>query len=227
MLRARETASGTGPQNGKSQMTLKSVALLCALAALSCARGRTQRSQTPRPLGGAVDVSHDWYPPVLVAFGATEYPWPWQARHRPHNGVDFAASAKEESVVAIADGVVTVVGGTLGGQRVVWIFHPQLERLAQYHHLANVLVSVGDHVRRGHPIANMWLPSNTPWVMHVHLMICRTNCSDLGWEDPMQYLHCSAVATPHEAVFPLSCTHQRLVQTHDSAGSQNVDGVIE
>src|SRR5690606_2518910 len=78
---------------------------------------------------------------------------PFTGRKQQHFGMDFAARRGTE-VVAVADGVVTWTGPRGGYGKLVEIDHGN-GRVTRYGHNSEVLVHVGQVVRRGERIAKL------------------------------------------------------------------------
>ncbi|HEU4620397.1 MAG TPA: M23 family metallopeptidase [Gammaproteobacteria bacterium] len=78
---------------------------------------------------------------------------PFTGRKQQHSGMDFAARRGTE-VVAVASGIVTWTGPRGGYGQLVEIDHGN-GRVTRYGHNAEVLVRVGQIVRRGQPIARL------------------------------------------------------------------------
>ena len=100
-------------------------------------------------------------PTILVRFGATKYPPPWEWIHRPHRGVDFAVG-EDGSVIAMAEGAVVLVGGVDAAEvgREVLIDHPSIGQWVAYGHLASIAVATGDVVHRGQVIGTAVRPGH-------------------------------------------------------------------
>jgi murein DD-endopeptidase MepM/ murein hydrolase activator NlpD len=77
---------------------------------------------------------------------------PFNGHEANHRGLDFAGALGSE-VLAVADGVVTRVENVVGYGNLVEITHG--EYVTRYAHNQKALVSVGDRVNRGQPIALM------------------------------------------------------------------------
>jgi murein DD-endopeptidase MepM/ murein hydrolase activator NlpD len=88
-----------------------------------------------------------------VSSGFGERIDPFTGRKQQHFGMDFAAR-RGTQVVAVADGVVTWTGPRGGYGNLVEIDHGN-GRVTRYGHNAEVLVHVGQVVRRGQPIAKL------------------------------------------------------------------------
>lgn len=88
-----------------------------------------------------------------VSSGFGERIDPFTGRKQQHVGMDFAAR-RGTNVVAVADGVVTWTGPRGGYGRLIEIDHGN-GRVTRYGHNAEILVHIGQVVRRGQPIAKL------------------------------------------------------------------------
>jgi murein DD-endopeptidase MepM/ murein hydrolase activator NlpD len=159
-------------------------------------------------------------PRVLVPFGATTYPRPWEWVKAPHPGVDIEVD-EAGTVIAIADGtvvIVTDVSPTSVGVD-VYIEHPAIGYVVGYQHFATVAVREGDVVRRGqvlgaavrpgHSLGRVTGPAN--WIPHVHLEICPPSCgrrvlAPRPFMDPLPFItRCLSAARPGDVVWPVPC----------------------
>ena len=95
---------------------------------------------------GGRPVTSGW---ISSYFG--QRPDPFTGRTAYHRGVDFAGPAGAE-VVAVAAGVVTYTKERFGYGKVVEINHGN-GYVTRYAHNQRVLVSIGDTVQKGQPIA--------------------------------------------------------------------------
>ena len=95
---------------------------------------------------------------------------PFTGEEAIHKGVDFAGSAGDE-VVAVATGVVTWAGERTGFGKLVEISHGN-GFTTRYAHNQRSLVSVGDTVSRGEPIALMGSTGRSTGP-HVHFEVLR------------------------------------------------------
>lgn len=101
-------------------------------------------------------------------FGEREDPFSGEEAY--HKGVDFAGSAGA-NVVAVAAGVVTWAGNRTGYGNLVEINHGD-GYVTRYAHNQRTLVSVGDTVKRGDPIALMGSTGRSTGP-HVHFEVLR------------------------------------------------------
>ncbi len=95
---------------------------------------------------------------------------PFDGREAFHKGVDFAGTAGSK-VVAVAAGVVTWAGERSGFGKLVEINHGD-GYLTRYAHNERMLVSVGETVKRGEPIALMGSTGRSTGP-HVHFEVLR------------------------------------------------------
>jgi murein DD-endopeptidase MepM/ murein hydrolase activator NlpD len=98
-----------------------------------------------------------------------------------HKGVDFAGSAGSK-VVAVAAGVVTWAGERSGYGKLVEINHGD-GYLTRYAHNERMLVSVGQTVKRGEPVALMGSTGRSTGP-HVHFEVLRNGRQ----VDPLTYI---------------------------------------
>ncbi|MFN0248155.1 MAG: M23 family metallopeptidase [Kofleriaceae bacterium] len=139
-------------------------------------------------------------------------------RHRPvrngkfvsgHIGVDFLGRAGA-SVVAIGDGVVTVVFGDdadINHGSSVLVDHTSFlythYLMASYVHLEQVIVTEGQRVTRGQVIGRIW-GGGDQWPSHVHLTI--DTSGPVEDEDPLRFVRVPLrCARPQELVLPIEC----------------------
>ena len=95
---------------------------------------------------------------------------PFDGTEAFHRGVDFAGN-KGSSVVAVAAGIVTWVGDRSGFGKLVEINHGD-GYVTRYGHNERTLVSVGQTVKRGEPIALMGSTGRSTGP-HVHFEVLR------------------------------------------------------
>jgi len=95
---------------------------------------------------------------------------PFTGHEAFHKGIDFAGNAGEP-VVAVAAGVVTWAGNRLGYGTLVEINHGK-GYVTRYAHNERTLVSVGETVTRGQPIALMGSTGRSTGP-HVHFEVLR------------------------------------------------------
>jgi murein DD-endopeptidase MepM/ murein hydrolase activator NlpD len=153
-------------------------------------------------------------PTILVRFGATTYPPPWEAMRGRHMGVDFAVG-EDGAVIAMDDGTVVSVGGIDPAEvgRGVLIEHSSIGQWVDYGHLASVHVAAGEVVRRGQVIgtavrpghsAGAWV-SPAEWIPHVHVEVCPNPCRNRR-VDALQFRpRCLSEATDGDIVYPVRC----------------------
>jgi len=98
-----------------------------------------------------------------------------------HKGVDFAGTAGSK-VVAVAAGVVTWAGERAGFGKLVEINHGD-GYVTRYGHNERMLVSVGETVKRGEPIALMGSTGRSTGP-HVHFEVLRNGRQ----VDPLSYI---------------------------------------
>jgi peptidoglycan LD-endopeptidase LytH len=110
---------------------------------------------------------------------------PRDGGRRRHEGVDIFAK-QGTPVLAASSGVVTRVGESGLGGRVVWVWDPARSLLMYYAHLHEQLVSTGTRVRSGEPIGTVGNTGNartTP--PHLHFGIYRPGS---GAIDPQAFI---------------------------------------
>jgi murein DD-endopeptidase MepM/ murein hydrolase activator NlpD len=95
---------------------------------------------------------------------------PFDGREAFHKGVDFAGN-KGSSVVAVAAGVVTWAGERSGFGKLIEISHGD-GYVTRYGHAERTLVSVGQTVTRGQPVALMGSTGRSTGP-HVHFEVLR------------------------------------------------------
>jgi murein DD-endopeptidase MepM/ murein hydrolase activator NlpD len=95
---------------------------------------------------------------------------PFDGREAFHKGVDFAGTPGEK-VVAVAAGVVTWAGERSGFGKLIEINHGD-GYITRYAHNARTLVSVGQTVTRGEPVALMGSTGRSTGP-HVHFEVLR------------------------------------------------------
>ena len=98
-----------------------------------------------------------------------------------HKGVDFAGSAGSQ-VVAVAAGVVSWAGERTGYGKLVEINHGD-GYITRYAHNERMLVSVGETVKRGEPVALMGSTGRSTGP-HVHFEVLRNGRQ----VDPLSYI---------------------------------------
>lgn len=106
---------------------------------------------------------------------------PFTGKSAWHAGVDFAGKAKSD-VVAVAGGVVTYAGKRYGYGQMVEITHGD-GYVTRYGHHAEILVKVGDIVKRGDVIGRMG-SSGRATGPHVHFEVLKNG----KHVDPAQYV---------------------------------------
>ncbi|MGE0625288.1 MAG: M23 family metallopeptidase [Pseudomonadales bacterium] len=106
---------------------------------------------------------------------------PFTGKSAWHAGVDFAGKANSE-VIAVAGGVVTFAGKRSGYGRMVEITHGD-GYVTRYGHHSELLVSVGDIVKRGDVIGRMG-SSGRATGPHVHFEVLK----DGKHLDPARYV---------------------------------------
>ncbi len=116
-----------------------------AAAPKSSPKSSPKRAPSPR-LPGAAGPGHWW--PVAVRGEITTY---FSARHP---GIDIAAPAGTD-IRAIAAGVVAWAGWKDNGGGYVVVLRHADGMVSTYNHSRRVLVSVGQHVVGGEPIAEV------------------------------------------------------------------------
>jgi murein DD-endopeptidase MepM/ murein hydrolase activator NlpD len=105
---------------------------------------------------------------------------------RRHEGVDIFAPRGTPAVAAAA-GVITRVGDTKIGGRVVWLLDAATGQHLYYAHLDRQLVQAGQHVRPGDTLGLVGNTGNArTTVPHLHFGIYQ---SGRGAVDPWPYLH--------------------------------------
>ena len=92
----------------------------------------------------------DWPVEGRVVSGVGMRPSPWTGTEEFHSGLDIPKPVGTP-VHASGDGVVESVGEMGGNGRNIVLAHGQ-EITTQYAHLSKILVSEGEHVRKGQPI---------------------------------------------------------------------------
>ena len=95
---------------------------------------------------------------------------PFDGRETFHKGLDFAAAAGSK-VVAVAAGVVTWAGERSGFGKLIEISHGD-GYVTRYAHNERALVSVGETVKRGEPVALMGSTGHSTGP-HVHFEVLR------------------------------------------------------
>ncbi|TVT42943.1 M23 family metallopeptidase [Hymenobacter setariae] len=117
---------------------------------------------------------------------------------RRHEGIDIFAPRGTPAVAAAA-GVITRVGDTKIGGRVVWLLDAATGQHLYYAHLDRQLVQAGQHVRPGDTLGLVGNTGNArTTVPHLHFGIYQ---SGRGAVDPWPYLH---RADPVPAALPVS-----------------------
>jgi murein DD-endopeptidase MepM/ murein hydrolase activator NlpD len=108
---------------------------------------------------------------------------PFDGSEAVHKGVDFAGAAGSE-VLAVATGVVTRVDRARGYGNLVEVNHGN-GYVTRYAHNQQALVSVGDTVTRGQPIALLGSTGRSTGP-HVHFEVLRygQHLNPLGFVDP-------------------------------------------
>ena len=106
---------------------------------------------------------------------------PFDGREAFHKGVDFAGSVGS-SVVAVAAGVVTWAGERSGYGKLIEINHGD-GYVTRYAHNERTLVSVGQTVKRGEPVALMGSTGRSTGP-HVHFEVLRNGRQ----VDPLSYI---------------------------------------
>jgi murein DD-endopeptidase MepM/ murein hydrolase activator NlpD len=122
--------------------------------------------------------------PVLSGFISSyfgERADPFDGLETFHKGVDFAGTAGSK-VVAVAAGVVTWAGERAGFGKLVEINHGD-GYVTRYGHNERMLVSVGQTVKRGEPIALMGSTGRSTGP-HVHFEVLRNGRQ----VDPLSYI---------------------------------------
>jgi murein DD-endopeptidase MepM/ murein hydrolase activator NlpD len=122
--------------------------------------------------------------PVLSGFISSyfgERADPFDGLEAFHKGVDFAGSAGSK-VVAVGAGVVTWAGERTGYGKLVEINHGD-GYLTRYAHNERMLVSVGQTVKRGEPVALMGSTGRSTGP-HVHFEVLRNGRQ----VDPLTYI---------------------------------------
>ena len=95
---------------------------------------------------------------------------PFDGREAFHKGVDFAGTAGSK-VIAVATGVVTWAGERFGYGKLIEINHGD-GYITRYAHNERALVSVGQTVKRGEPVALMGSTGRSTGP-HVHFEVLR------------------------------------------------------
>ncbi|GAC1459661.1 MAG: M23 family metallopeptidase [Candidatus Dormibacteraceae bacterium] len=106
---------------------------------------------------------------------------PFDGREAFHKGVDFAATAGSK-VVAVAAGVVTWAGERSGFGKLIEINHGD-GYVTRYGHNERTLVSVGETVKRGEPVALMGSTGRSTGP-HVHFEVLKNGRQ----VDPLSYI---------------------------------------
>jgi murein DD-endopeptidase MepM/ murein hydrolase activator NlpD len=106
---------------------------------------------------------------------------PFDGREAFHKGVDFAAAAGSR-IVAVAAGVVTWAGERSGFGKLIEINHGD-GYVTRYAHNEKTLVSVGETVRRGEPVALMGSTGRSTGP-HVHFEVLHNGRQ----VDPLSYI---------------------------------------
>jgi hypothetical protein len=106
---------------------------------------------------------------------------PFDGREAFHKGVDFAGTAGEK-VMAVAAGVVTWAGERSGYGKLVEINHGD-GYVTRYAHNERTLVSVGETVKRGEPVALMGSTGRSTGP-HVHFEVVHNGRQ----VDPLSYI---------------------------------------
>lgn len=101
-------------------------------------------------------------------FGMRTDPFTGKLEH--HNGVDFAGKEGSD-VIAVASGVVTWAGPRYGYGNLVEINHGK-GYATRYGHNKEILVTVGDTVKKGHTLAHMGSTGRSTGP-HVHFEVLR------------------------------------------------------
>ncbi|HEY8051749.1 MAG TPA: M23 family metallopeptidase [Steroidobacteraceae bacterium] len=106
---------------------------------------------------------------------------PFDGREAFHKGVDFAGAAGSK-VVAVAAGVVTWAGERSGFGKLIEINHGD-GYVTRYGHNEKTLVSVGETVKRGEPVALMGSTGRSTGP-HVHFEVLKNGRQ----VDPLSYI---------------------------------------
>jgi murein DD-endopeptidase MepM/ murein hydrolase activator NlpD len=153
-------------------------------------------------------------PRVLVAFGATKYPPPWESIKKPHPGLDIEVDASG-TVIAMADGKVRFVTDVMPTSVGIdlYIEHPAIGHVVIYQHFASVAVRAGDVVQRGQVLGDVVRPAHSvgavtgplTWIPHVHVQTCSRPCRQ-PLVDPRPFItSCLSTARPDDIVWPVPC----------------------
>lgn len=124
--------------------------------------------------------------PVMSGYISSYFggrPDPFDGHESVHKGVDFAGSAGEQ-VLSVASGVVTRAAPASGYGNLIEINHGN-GYVTRYGHNQSLLVSVGDTVVRGQPIALMGSTGRSTGP-HVHFEVLRNGAhiNPLSFVDP-------------------------------------------
>ncbi|MDH5324290.1 MAG: M23 family metallopeptidase [Gammaproteobacteria bacterium] len=106
---------------------------------------------------------------------------PFTGRQERHKGVDFAGKAGSD-VISVASGVVTWAGKRYGYGNLVEVNHGN-GYATRYGHNSDVLVKVGDAVKKGHKLALMGSTGRSTGP-HVHFEVLHNGKA----VDPMKYI---------------------------------------
>jgi hypothetical protein len=106
---------------------------------------------------------------------------PFDGREAFHKGVDFAGTAGEQ-IVAVAAGIVTWAGERAGYGKLVEVNHGD-GYITRYAHNERTLVSVGETVKRGEPLALMGSTGHSTGP-HVHFEVLRNGRN----VDPLSFI---------------------------------------
>ena len=111
--------------------------------------------------------------PVATGWMSSLFGWradPITGKREFHEGIDFA-SKENTQVLAVASGIVTWAGGSLGYGNMLEISHGN-GYLTRYAHNKKILVAVGDKVEKGQPVAIMGSTGRSTGT-HVHFEVVR------------------------------------------------------
>lgn len=97
-------------------------------------------------------------------------------RKLPHAGVDFWAPYGSPALAA-ADGEVASVLLRFGCGNGIILSHSKFGKATVYCHLSEVLVSVGQQVKRGDVIGSVGFTGTAYGVSHVHHELCTSLCT--------------------------------------------------
>ncbi|HLP66918.1 MAG TPA: M23 family metallopeptidase, partial [Rhizobium sp.] len=111
-------------------------------------------------------------------------PDPFTGHPERHNGIDLAGKEGSD-VVAVASGVVTWAGDRFGYGEMVEINHGN-GYVTRYGHANEVLVKVGQPIKKGHVVAHMGSTGRSTGP-HVHFEVWR----DGRPVDPLRYVEAS------------------------------------